>query len=142
MKTTMNSFFTFGVIIFLAVSVKAQDKAPIPVDKQATQAVQAISPGQFTDSDKDGICDNRESKQVTGQGRNFIDKNSDGICDNRPGYKAGKDKGNCCGYGQRHAGKGNCCGYRQGCYKGNGQGFQHRYGRCNGSVAPASPAGK
>jgi hypothetical protein len=69
----------------------------------------------YTDKNKDGICDNRQSSKnaQTYKGQNYVDKNKDGVCDNRQNKKTGY----CCG-------KGYCNQYRHGWRNGNQNGWK------------------
>jgi hypothetical protein len=108
----------------MTMSVSAQtastDKAKDTKEQQAAPATK----GQFTDANKDGVCDNYQSKAKNGKCANFTDKNKDGICDNCLG-KGNCQKGNCCGKG---SGNMNCNGNGPG--KGCGPGMQNRGGNC------------
>ena len=93
-----------------------------------------IAPGKFVDNNKDGVCDNYQTRMKNGRGVNFVDKNGDGICDNRQNAGQGKGNPKGCGIGCQHRngqGMGNCCGY--------GCGNQHRHGRGNQNTPAAEP---
>ena len=147
MKTILKSLISTSLLMFLVISLNAQN-APTPVtDKQPTTAKPTATPGKFAYNNKNGVCDNREARQTTGHGKNFVDKNGDGICDNYQNCKAGKSNGNCCGQGNHNGncngqGKGNCCGNVTGCSKGNGKGCQHRHGMGNQNTPPSQPTNK
>ncbi len=69
----------------------------------------AAAPGSdagrnFSDTDGDGICDNRIIAQSNGetpggQGANYVDADGDGVCDHRPDScpRVGASGGNPCG---------------------------------------------
>ncbi|NVN95626.1 MAG: hypothetical protein HXX18_10135 [Bacteroidetes bacterium] len=105
MLTVVLFAFALTTNNLLAQTQEKTDKATVKTEQ--TKA----SPGQFTDKNNNGVCDNRETKMKTGKGANFVDKNGDGICDN---------KGKNCKRGGK--GNGNCSG------NGNGNGFQHSHG--------------
>lgn len=147
MKTILKSMLTLGLLLFLTVTLNAQNTATSSSDKQAASVTTATTPGKFIDNNKNGICDNWETRQGIGHGKNFVDKNGDGICDNNQNCKAGKGNGNCCGQGYHHGncngqGKGNCCGNKQCCGKGNGQGYQHRHGMGKQNTTTPQPSNK
>jgi hypothetical protein len=103
-------------LVFSSINLSAQtqektDKAIVKTEQQATN-------GTFVDKNKNGVCDNHESKIVAKNKRqNFTDKNNDGVCDNKGTNikRNGNGNGNC-------VGAGNC----------NGNGFKHRHGNGNG----------
>lgn len=109
-------------LVFSSINLSAQtqektDKAIVKTEQQATN-------GTFVDKNKNGVCDNHESKMGTkGKCGNFTDKNKDGVCDNKAenckanGKANGKGNclgaGNCNGNGNKHkhgCGSGNACG--------------------------------
>jgi hypothetical protein len=101
--------FTFTSNNLSAQTQEKTDKATVKTEQ--TQPTQ----GNFVDKDKNGVCDNRESKMKTGKGANFVDKNGNGVCDNKGKncINGGKGKGNCNGNGYKHrngCGHGNCFG--------------------------------
>ncbi len=103
-------------------------------DLQNAKTTTTTVPGKFVDNNKDGICDNYQTRMKNGCGANFVDKNGDGICDNRENAGQGKGNPNGCGMGCQHRngpGNGNCCG--------NGSGNQHRHGRGNQNTPGAEP---
>lgn len=105
--------FVFSSINLSAQTQEKTDKAIVKTEQQATN-------GTFVDKNKNGVCDNHESKMGTkGKCGNFTDKNKDGVCDNKAeNCKAnGKGKGNCLGAG-------NC----------NGNGFKHKHGCGSGNA--------
>jgi hypothetical protein len=106
--------FTFTSNNLSAQTQEKTDKATVKTEQ--TQPTQ----GNFVDKDKNGVCDNHESKMKTGKGANFVDKNGNGVCDNKNTNckKDGKGNGNCTGKGN-----GNC----------NGNGYKHRNGCGHGS---------
>jgi len=103
-KLILLSVALFG-FTFSNLSAQSTEKT----EKSTVKAEQTqCTKGNFVDKDKNGICDNHETKMKTGKGVNFVDKNGDGVCDNR-GNKAnvnckgqGKGQGNCCGNQHRH----------------------------------------
>jgi hypothetical protein len=60
----------------------------------------------FTDANNDGTCDNFAAGSANQKGRNFVDANNDGVCDNfskgGSGRGYGKGRGCCSGNGHRH----------------------------------------
>lgn len=104
--------FVFSSVNLSAQTQEKTDKAVVKTEQQATN-------GTFVDKNKNGVCDNHETK-INGKGKcgNFTDKNKDGVCDNKAeNCKAnGKGKGNC-------AAAGNC----------NGNGFKHKHGCGSGN---------
>lgn len=124
MKIIAGPFVAFLLVVFFSANVFSQIAMNTEPEKKPVKA--ATTNGKnFTDNNKNGVCDQFEARQVTGHGKNFTDKNGDGVCDNRG--NGNKGNGNCCGAGP---GNGNCCG--KGAGQGNGCGFghQHRHG-CN-----------
>jgi len=81
-----------------------------------------VNCGKFVDNNKNGVCDNFESRGVDGKGMNFVDANGDGICDHKADC-TGPCKGNknCCKGNQTCCGKGPCEGDK-------GMGNKHRKG--------------
>lgn len=105
-------------LVFSSINLSAQtqektDKAIVKTEQQATN-------GTFVDKNKNGVCDNHESKMGTkGKCGNFTDKNNDGKCDKKDTNckKDSKSNGNCLGAG-------NC----------NGNGFKHKHGCGSGNA--------
>ncbi len=63
----------------------------------------------FTDANKNGICDRFENAKPLGKGRNFVDADKNGICDHRENGNRGNGKG--FGYQNRNGQRnGKCCG--------------------------------
>ncbi len=116
-------------VIFLAVillgfilstsnlSAQTQEKTDKVVVKSEQQT---ITSGTFVDKNKNGVCDNHESKMGTkGKCGNFTDKNNDGKCDNKATNCKKDSKGN-----ENCSGTGKC----------NGNGNKHRHGCGNGNT--------
>ena len=103
-----------------------------PEETSSTNVDRAIA-CNYTDTDGDGICDNRDTTSGTncnGTGKNFVDADGDGICDNR-GTASGT---NCNSTGKNFVdadGDGICDNYTSGtCQrKGSGQGNSFQGGR-------------
>jgi hypothetical protein len=107
---------TTGIIIMLMIAssmVFSQVNQPVKNQNQEKTTLQNTG-RNFVDQNKDGICDNRQNKQV--QVRNFIDKKNVGICDNNtnknPNCKNGNGNQKNCQVKNK-----NCCG--------NGNGYRH-----------------
>lgn len=106
-----------GIFIMLMItSSMVFSQTNQPVNNQNQEKTTQLNAGQnFVDQNKDGVCDNRQNKQV--QGRNFVDKNNDGICDNnsngKPNCKNGRGNQNNCKVKNNNC-SGNGNGYRQG----------------------------
>ncbi len=125
MKTASKIVLTCIMLVLFAGMTFAQNSqaTATPVKKAGTTIA---APGKFIDENKNGVCDNHESKIPGTPGKNFVDKDSDGKCDLCGHTGACKGSGDCkgsgpgCGKGcSKAAGKGNC-----------GQGNQHRNGCC------------
>jgi hypothetical protein len=120
MKTLSKILLTLTAVILVSTLTFAQNTAAkneVQKMKQTTSNQQ----GKFADANKNGICDNFESRGQTVKGGNFIDKNGDGVCDNRS--IAGQGKGKGCGQGFQHRhgkGNGSCCGQGRGYGQGKG----------------------
>lgn len=110
------SLITFATQAQTAVS----DNSTKVQNQQSGQTVK----GTFTDTNKDGICDNQQNKAKNGNCTQFVDKNGDGKCDNCTG-NGPCVKGKCCGKGNP---QGNCC--PKGSGKGCGMQHQYRHGPC------------
>jgi hypothetical protein len=86
--------------IWLPLAVQAQETNSGKKSSTVTTTTD-FTPGNFVDKNKDGICDNRETRPAEGRRRNFVDSNGDGLCDNTgrrgQGLRAGKGR---CGNGQ------------------------------------------
>jgi len=125
MKTVTKIVLATATMAFFMVSAQGQSAdADKPVQKVA--ATTTFTPGKFTDTNKNGTCDNFESRPKTGRGRAFVDKNNDGVCDNLGVYGRGQGRGNGKGPGQgfrNNQGKGNNFG------RGNCGGRGYGYGR-------------
>ncbi len=84
----------------------------------ATENTKTAPPrGQYVDTNKDGVCDNRSAANNQRRNRQFKDENGDGVCDQ---YAIRNGKNNAFGKGRKD-------GKRQGrgngqCRRGNGQG--------------------
>lgn len=139
MKTLKRTTVLLAIMSFFAFQSFSQNAAVSDTKKsvQDQQTTTNVTPGKFVDNNKDGVCDNRQSKLKTGKCINFVDKNGDGVCDNckaackRNGNskgcgmvcnKQGQDKGNCCSNGN-----------------GNGCGNKHRNGCGNKNAPNADP---
>lgn len=91
-------------------------------EKENTQTAKAVAetndfvPGTFVDDDKDGVCDNYESRVENGYGRNYVDEDKDGVCDN---YENNHKH-----YGHRYH-KRNGYGYGYGYGYRHGRGYRH-----------------
>ena len=125
---------TFAIMSLMAYQGFAQNGST-NTDQQKSQVTLTsanAAPGNFVDNNKDGVCDNYQSRIKNGHGANFVDKNGDGICDNRPNAGQGRGNPNGCRMGNQHRhghGQGNC-------WRG-GNGYQHRHGQGNqNSPAP------
>ena len=120
MKTVTKIVLATTIMAFYIVPVSAQTAvADKPVQKAAVAST--FTPGTFSDTNKNGVCDNFEARPKSGRGGAFIDKNGDGICDNRGTFGRGQGKGNGKGQGQgfqNNPGKGNYCGRGNGCGRG------------------------
>jgi len=133
MKTASKIVLTFMLLAFFSGTTFAQNAAAAGSPTSPDKA--AVTQGKFIDNNKNGICDNHESKTPGAPGKNFTDKNGDGKCDLCGSAGPCKGSGNCqgkglgCGKGNgQGAGKGSCCG----------SGFQHRNGcntPCDGKTA-------
>jgi len=138
MKTLKRTTVLLAIMSFFAFQSFSQNAAASDTKKSAQdqQTTTAATPGKFVDNNKDGVCDNYQTRMKNGRGANFVDKNGDGICDNRSTAKQGKGNPNGCGMGCQHRhgqGKGNCCG------NGNGSGNKHRNGCGNQNFPAADP---
>ena len=110
----------------MTMSVSAQttstDKAKDTKEQQAAPATK----GQFTDANKDGVCDNHQGMVKDGKCTGFTDKDKDGKCDIC--QCPAKDCKEIC------AGKGKAemkCGGAKGCGGcGKGSGMQHGSVNC------------
>jgi len=127
MKTAIRVTMTLLLLAMFAGYAQAQDAAAKKAAKESGQSV-TPAPGKFTDADKNGVCDNRETKGAGAPGKNFVDKNGDGKCDN-------------CGNTGNCKGSGNCCGKGPGKGTGCGNGHQHRHG-CGSAAGTTSPPKK
>ena len=133
MKALKKITVLFAIMSTVAYQGSAQSGSTNTTEKNSlnTQSSTNAAPGNFVDNNKDGVCDNYQSRIKNGHGANFVDKNGDGICDNRQNAGQGRGNPNGCGMGYQHRhgqGKGNCCG--------GGYGYQHRHGHEN-QTAPA-----
>jgi hypothetical protein len=115
-----NLIITSMLLFFLGTTAWAQ----AVVNQQAAnnEPAKQTPIRQFTDADKDGVCDNYSTRPADGRGRNFIDSDKNGVCDNQNTSKGknlrqGRGNGNGCGKvgnGHRHGqggqgrGNGNC----------------------------------
>jgi|GEM_PF-338561 len=136
MKTFKRITVLMAIMSFIAFQGFSQNATTTNSQKNSQKAPTATStiPGKFIDNNKDGVCDNYQTRMKNGRGANFVDKNGDGICDNRQNAGQGKGNPNDCGMGYQHRngqGKGNCCS--------NGCGNQHRHGRGNQNTPTADP---
>jgi hypothetical protein len=126
MKTLKRITVVMAIMSFIAFQGFSQNVSTTnsQKDSQKAQTTTNIAPGKFVDNNKDGVCDNYQTRMKNGPGANFVDKNGDGICDKRQNAGQGKGNQNGCGMGYQHRngqGKGNCCG--------NGCDNQYRHGR-------------
>lgn len=129
MKKTAWLFVTALMVTFFVKAGYSQDAGKTTGTQKTTTSAQ----GKFVDNNKNGTCDNFESRGNTGKGRSFVDKDGNGICDNRgtagQGYGRGNGQGKGAGCGQgcmhRHGhgkGQGNCGGRGPNAGKGKTQG--------------------
>ena len=128
MKALRNITALFAIMSFMAYQGFSQNVSTNTTQKnfQVTQTSTKAAPGKFVDNNKDGVCDNYQSRMKNGHGANFVDKNGDSICDNRPNTDQGKGNFNGCGMSNHHRhghGQGNCCR--------GGNDYQHRHGQGN-----------
>lgn len=128
MKTLSRMLFTLAAVLFIANLTFSQNTVKTQDVQKASTSVSG-NQGKFVDANKNGVCDNFESRGKAVKGANFTDKNGDGVCDNRTaswkGQGNGQGKGNGCGQGFQHRhgcgnSQGNCCGQGRGHGKGNG----------------------
>ena len=136
MKTLKRISVLMAIMSFIAFQGFSQNESTTKTQKnlQDGQTTTKAVPGKFVDNNKDGVCDNYQTRMKNGHGANFVDKNGDGICDNRQNTGQGKGNPNGCGMGYQHRhgqGKGNCCG--------SGYGYQHRHGRGNQNAPAPEP---
>lgn len=111
MKNFEKLLLIAAIMLLVALKGQSQTNTVQPKLQVEKQSSANPAPGNFTDKDNNGVCDNFESGR--GRGANFIDRNNDGICDNRASL--GKKSGNDCRNGQgnqyRHGhGQGRRCG--------------------------------
>lgn len=103
----------------MAGQTLAQDTPTTGGDQKAQKpAGTSRDCGKFVDADKNGVCDNWQSRGKDGKGANFTDANGDGVCDHNPDGKAGcQGKEGCC-RGQQNGGQGakeQGCQFRNNC---------------------------
>ncbi len=117
MKTISKILLIAVMSFFILGSLNAQEVTKSDGDKsvQKTATATSVTPGEFIDTNNDGICDNAAIRGKTGKGRNFVDKDGDGTCDNFKSVKCNGNQG-CCGYNKNKCGK--------------GHGLRHRDGSC------------
>jgi hypothetical protein len=126
MKTLKRITVLMAIMSFIAFQGFSQNVSTnTQKNSQNTQTAANAVPGKFVDNNKDGVCDNYQTRMKNGRGANYVDKNGDGVCDNFKAGGQGKGKGNpnCCGMGYQHRhgkGNGNCCG--------SGYGYRQKYG--------------
>jgi len=133
MKTASRILLLAVLFVFTTAVVSAQKKQ-VPNNKKERVKTATKKGNAFTDTNKNGVCDNYESRLAGGKGKYFADKNSDGVCDNCGNQ--GQCKGQGCGKGQgcsKGQGKGNCTGVGGG---------QHRHGQHCGQGQSQNPSGK
>ena len=136
MKKVTAIIMATAVAFVFSAQAWSQNTGTVNEKDQTTKSTQQAKPaqGNFVDKNKNGVCDNFESRGSGSHGKNYVDKNGDGKCDNCKGNCKGNEKGNCCGkcpgYG-KDGGKG-CCGY--------GQGHRHRHGCQGTNQETAKPA--
>jgi len=114
MKNFTKIILTAALAVFFTGQLSAQNSSTKTSDNQATEqtTTQAQAFGKFIDSNNDGVCDNRETKQGNGvKGANFVDANGDGVCDHRGEGNRGNGNPNC------RRGQGNGCGKGMGCHR-------------------------
>ena len=136
MKALRSITVLFAIMSFMTYQGLAQNGSTNTpqTNSQVTQTSTNAAPGNFVDNNKDGVCDNYQSRIKSGHGTNFVDKNGDGICDNRPNAGQGRGNPNGCRMGNQHRhghGQGNCCR--------GGNGYQHRYGQGNQNSPATGP---
>jgi hypothetical protein len=136
MKTLKSIVVLFAIILSTALNALSQNGSTgsTPINAAGTGLTTNSGQRQFTDANKDGVCDNFQGRIRNGQGANFTDKDRDGICDHR--LKRGQGKGNHfgCGTGNRFRhgnGPGNC--------NNGGNGYQRRHGQDNQQPAAPEP---
>jgi len=123
-----NPVLIVGIIIgiaFLTSSINAQTTSgPDKTTKVQTTQASQTTPGNFVDTNSDGVCDNFKNRGIQGNRAKFVDENGDGVCDNCKG-KGKCGQANCCGKGMQ---KGNCQGMSKAncCSKGKGHQPRHR----------------
>jgi hypothetical protein len=126
MKTMKGITVLMTVLFFISYQGFSQNTTTTQKDSKDIQPMTKVTPGKFVDNNKDGVCDNYQTRVNSGRGANFIDKNGDGVCDNRGNFGNGRGNPNRCGKGYQNRngqGRGNCCG--------RGNGYQHRHGQGN-----------
>jgi hypothetical protein len=120
MKTASKILVTVAIVTFATANLAAQETStaaskPSGVETSKTTSTPAAVPGKFIDANKNGVCDNAESRSQAGRGVRYADKNGDGVCDNRGTVSRGQGRGQGCGQGHQHRNRhGECCGRGQG----------------------------
>lgn len=113
----------YPIVLTLALIISSQLDAQTSSARVADTSFnnQQLPGRNFTDANKDGICDNWSSRPANGRGRQFVDANNDGVCDS---FAQGNSQG---------------AGRNQGSFRGNGYGARHgfRKGRCGCRFTPA-----
>jgi hypothetical protein len=132
MKTVSRMFLTLAMVMFIAGMGMSQIASTTTPEKKDTKAAVSAQ-GKFVDSNKNGICDNHESKTNCAGTTNCKGKNSAGACDHSG--KGCKPEGKSCGQG---TGGGNCCGKGQQSGTGCGNGPQHK-NSCSGQEKSSTP---
>ena len=130
MKTVSRMFLTLAMVMFFAGMGMSQIASTTTPEKKDTKASVATQ-GKFVDANKNGICDNHESKGNCANAGSCKGKNSTGEC-NHSGKNC-KAEGKGCGQG---TGSGNCCGKGPQTGSGCGHGQQHGCSGQNKSTAP------
>lgn len=128
MKALRSITVLFAIMSFMTYQGFSQNGSTntTQTNSQVAQTSTNAAPGNFVDNNKDGVCDNYQSRIKNGHGANFADKNGDGICDNRPNAGQGRGNPNGCRMGNQHRhghGQGNC--------RRCGNGYQHKHGSGN-----------
>jgi hypothetical protein len=129
MKRVTEIILVLAFALFTIGQVTAQDNTAAATGNDGTKKTAVVKQdcGKFTDSNKDGVCDNFAARGGNSKGANFVDSDKNGVCDHQSDGTS--CKGNC------QNGQKNCCA------QGKGAGMHHGSG-CSGKCADRGAPGK
>jgi hypothetical protein len=136
MKRATGIILVMAFALFTIGQVVAQDNTAAATDNDRTKQTAAVKQdcGKFTDSNKDGVCDNFAAKGGNSKGANFADADKNGVCDHQSDGTTCKGNSTGCKGDCQHGQK-NCCN------QSKGAGMHHGNG-CSGKCADRGAPGK